>query len=62
MKGMKVTTKLPLILRFPTSCSQLFFNSGVLIANSHVMIYTISWHLHNFKKVNNTHGGVLLLV
>ena len=26
------------------------------------MFYAIRYHLHNFKKVKNTHGGVLLLV
>ena len=28
----------------------------------YVMLYTIWNHLHIFKNVRNTHGGVLLLV
>ena len=27
-----------------------------------VMLYAIWYHLHNLKNVENTHGGVLLLV
>ena len=30
--------------------------------DSYVMRCTIWYHLHNFKNVKNTHGGVLLLV
>ena len=44
-----------------TACRSKFMNERQTMI-SHVMYYTIWYHLYNLKNMKKTHGGVLLLV
>ena len=40
----------------------VFFVFSSFFHDIYVILCAISYHLHNFKNEENTHGGVLLLV